>query len=171
MILSRRINSYLIKRVNSWARIEILLPVNCWTKSGLVILGRWSRLEVARFLRNRGSQFLFWGNRATRIGGSIPEESQFTIHFLGIVPPLFITCSGVYNVLLSHSAESAGIVSFLTRTVCVVYNSTKSEEPKRTTKRSSRIASISDKEQRKPSWLLCRMSASPRFVIMKPFRN
>ena len=26
-------------------------------------------LEVARFLRNRGSQFLFLGNHATRIGG------------------------------------------------------------------------------------------------------
>ena len=27
-----------------------------------------STLEVTRFLRNRSSQFLFWGNRATRIG-------------------------------------------------------------------------------------------------------
>ena len=46
-------------------------------------------LEVARFLRNRGSQFQFLGNRATRIGGSIPEESRFTIPaFGGIVPPL-----------------------------------------------------------------------------------
>ena len=33
-----------------------------------------SLLEVERFLRNRGSQFLFLWNRATRIGGSIPEE-------------------------------------------------------------------------------------------------
>ena len=40
-----------------------------------------SKLEVTRFLRNRGSQFLFLGNRATRIGGPIPEESQFL--FLG----------------------------------------------------------------------------------------
>ena len=46
-------------------------------------------LEVALFLRNRGSQCLFWGNRATRIGGSIPEESWFTIPICwGIVPPL-----------------------------------------------------------------------------------
>ena len=49
-------------------------------------------LEVALFLRNRGSQCLFWGNRATRIGGSIPEESRFTIPvFGGIVPPLTST--------------------------------------------------------------------------------
>ena len=41
------------------------------------------RLEVTRFLRNPSSQFLFWGKRATRIGGSIPEESQFTILVLG----------------------------------------------------------------------------------------
>ena len=41
------------------------------------------RLEVARFLRNRGSQFLFLGNRATRIGDSIPEESRFTIPISG----------------------------------------------------------------------------------------
>ena len=27
--------------------------------------GVWADLEVTRFLRNRGSQFLFWGNRAT----------------------------------------------------------------------------------------------------------
>ena len=38
-----------------------------------------SKLEVTRFLRNRGSQFLFLGNRATRIEGLIPEESRFTI--------------------------------------------------------------------------------------------
>ena len=40
-------------------------------------------LEVARFLRNRGSQFLFWGNRATRIGSSIPEKWRFAIPVLG----------------------------------------------------------------------------------------
>ena len=38
---------------------------------------------MTRFLRNRGSQFLFWGDRATRIEGSIPEESRFTIPFWG----------------------------------------------------------------------------------------
>ena len=40
-------------------------------------------LEVTRFPRNRGSQFLFLGNRAIGIGGSIREESRFTIPFLG----------------------------------------------------------------------------------------
>ena len=40
-------------------------------------------LEVEWFLRNPGSQFLFWRNHATRKGGSIPEESWFTIPFLG----------------------------------------------------------------------------------------
>ena len=52
---------------------------------------RWGSygLEVARFLRNRGLQFLLLGNHATRIRGSIPEESWFTIPiFWGIVPPL-----------------------------------------------------------------------------------
>ena len=45
--------------------------------------------EGAQFLRNRGSEFLFWENRATRIGGSIPEKSRFRIPVLGgIVPPL-----------------------------------------------------------------------------------
>ena len=45
--------------------------------------GERERLEVARFLRNRGSQFLFWGNRATRIGGSIHEESWSQFLFMG----------------------------------------------------------------------------------------
>ena len=39
----------------------------------------WLNVEVARFLRNRGSQFLYLENRATRIGGTIPEESRYTI--------------------------------------------------------------------------------------------
>ena len=42
-----------------------------------------TQLEAERFRRNRGSQFLFWENRPTRIWGSIPEESQFTIPFFG----------------------------------------------------------------------------------------
>ena len=41
------------------------------------------KLEVARFLMNHGSQFFFLGNPATRIGGSIAEESRFTIPVLG----------------------------------------------------------------------------------------
>ena len=40
-------------------------------------------LEVTQFLRNCGSQFLFLGYHATRIGGLIPEESRFTIPILG----------------------------------------------------------------------------------------
>ena len=44
---------------------------------------RGKRVEVEQFLRNHGSQFLFLGNRATRIGGSIPEESRFTIPIFG----------------------------------------------------------------------------------------
>ena len=53
-----------------------------------------SELEVARFLRKRGSQFLFFGgNRATRIGGSIPEESRFTIPFLGESSHLYFELS------------------------------------------------------------------------------
>ena len=37
---------------------------------------------MEQFLRNHDSQCLFWGKHAIRIGGSIPEESRFTI-FLG----------------------------------------------------------------------------------------
>ena len=45
--------------------------------------GPQNRLEVARFLRKRGSQFLFLGNQATRMGRSISKESRFTIPFSG----------------------------------------------------------------------------------------
>ena len=49
-------------------------------------------LEVARFLRNHGSQFLYLGNRATRIGVSIPEKSRFTT-------PIFGESCQLYSVL------------------------------------------------------------------------
>ena len=42
-----------------------------------------TEVEVERFLSNCGSQFLFLGNHATRIGSSIPEESWFTIPIFG----------------------------------------------------------------------------------------
>ena len=46
---------------------------------------------MARFIRNLGSQFLFLGNRATRIGGSIPEERRCTIPVLGEVCHLYFS--------------------------------------------------------------------------------
>ena len=46
---------------------------------------------MARFLRNCGSQFLFLGYHATRIGGLIPEESRFTIPILGESYHLYIS--------------------------------------------------------------------------------
>ena len=52
------------------------IPQICGQKEGSIT-------EVARFLRNHGSQFLFWGNHATRIGGSIPEELRLTIPLFG----------------------------------------------------------------------------------------
>ena len=36
---------------------------------------RGNELEVTRFLRSRGSQFLFWGNRAIRIGAMISRPA------------------------------------------------------------------------------------------------
>ena len=41
------------------------------------VLGESSHRWGARFLRNPGSQFLFWGNRATSSHPSLPTASEF----------------------------------------------------------------------------------------------
>ena len=59
-------------------------------------------IEDARFQRNHGSQFLFLGNCATRIGGSISEESRLTIPVYGKSYNLYCTIRPTYKLRTSQ---------------------------------------------------------------------
>ena len=98
-------------------RIDVI-DTDCEEREGIIemetapdSLSGHLQLEVVRFLRNRGSQFLFLGNRATRIGGSIIEESWFTIPILGESCHLYsqfgvVKCESMISLLTASSSIS-----------------------------------------------------------------